>query len=62
LNPQVLVPSRGEAVRGEDVMRVLIRHRDYFQLLIENKGELPEKWSKPTDTCMWWTPEPNWEF
>ena len=62
LNPQVLVPSRGEAIRGEDVMRVMNQHRDFFHSLIEEKGELPQEWPKPANTCMWWTPVPNWEF
>jgi len=60
LNPQVLVPSRGETVRGSKVMGVLKQHQKFFQKLIENKGELPNSWPKPANTCMWWTPEPSW--
>ena len=62
LEPRVLVPSRGEAVREDNINQVLKQHQKFFQTLIENKGELPIEWPKPTNTCMWWTPEPAWKF
>ena len=60
LNPDVIVPSRGNTIRGKEVDFVLKKHRDFFALLIENKGELPADWPKPAPTCMWWTPSPIW--
>ena len=61
LEPQILVPSRGESIRGDNVKIILERHRDFFKKLIEKKGELPVKWPKPASTCMWWTPQPKWD-
>ena len=62
LNPEVLVPSRGQTIRGNNVRKVLEKHRDFFVSLIENKGEIPVEWPKPASTCMWWTPNPKWEI
>ncbi len=62
LKPEVIVPSRGETIRGKNVQKVLKMHRNFFASIIEKRGELPIEWPKPTATCMWWTPNPKWEI
>jgi len=60
LDIDTLIPSRGETIRGDTIEDVLTQHLDFFDSMIEAKGDLPEKWPVPVPTCMWWTPEPEW--
>ncbi len=61
LKPEVIVPSRGKTIRGKEVQMILEKHRNFFISLIENIGELPDDWPKPSSTCMWWSPNPEWK-
>ena len=61
LQPDTLVPAHGKSIRGsEAITEMLERHHAFFTERVEDEGEFPTKWPRPSQTCNYLTPRPAW--
>jgi len=61
LELEMLLPGQGPAIDGrERVQQILERHRDFFDVCIEDDGRMPEGWMKPSPTANYLSPLPKW--
>ena len=61
LNLKSIVPLQGPAIRGKThVKDVLERHLSFFEQAVDNEGNPPASWHRPSPTALWLTPLQPW--